>query len=71
MSARDWITERAKLLANERIARDTLIGLSRDEVVAQAMATAPPGVYVEPKGLTVTRWPVKQVKRDDLTLTAG
>jgi len=23
------------------------------------------------KGLTVTRWPVKQVKRDDLTLTAG
>jgi trehalose 6-phosphate phosphatase len=25
-----------------------------DEVVAEAMATAPPGVYVEPKGLTVT-----------------
>ena len=25
-----------------------------DEVVAEALATAPPGVYVEPKGLTVT-----------------
>ena len=25
-----------------------------DEVVAEARATAPPGVYVEPKGLTVT-----------------
>jgi trehalose 6-phosphate phosphatase len=25
-----------------------------DQVVAEAMATAPPGVYVEPKGLTVT-----------------
>ncbi len=25
-----------------------------DAVVAEAMATAPPGVYVEPKGLTVT-----------------
>src|SRR6202034_465369 len=25
-----------------------------DEVVAEAVATAPPGVYVEPKGLTVT-----------------
>ena len=23
------------------------------------------------KGLTVTRWPVKQVKRDDLTLASG
>jgi trehalose 6-phosphate phosphatase len=25
-----------------------------DEVIAEALATAPPGVYVEPKGLTVT-----------------
>jgi trehalose 6-phosphate phosphatase len=25
-----------------------------DEIVAEALATAPPGVYVEPKGLTVT-----------------
>ena len=25
-----------------------------DEVVAEALATAPPGIYVEPKGLTVT-----------------
>jgi hypothetical protein len=23
------------------------------------------------KGLTVTRWPVKEVRRSDLTLTAG
>ena len=40
MSARDWITERAKALANERIARDILIGRSPDEVAAQASVDA-------------------------------
>jgi trehalose 6-phosphate phosphatase len=34
-------------------ARDTWASVV-DEVVAEAVATAPPGVYVEPKGLTVT-----------------